>query len=73
MVIKKYLLHDVQIRSFIKIIIFSIILLFIYSFFKIKIFLQINTKRSIFFNVISILTGTGYVAMENLMLGEVFH
>jgi trk system potassium uptake protein len=60
---KKIFISDVQIRSFIKIIIFSIILLFIYSLFQSKDFLQINI-RAIFFNVISILTGTGYVTGE---------
>ena len=44
-------------------IIFSIILLFIYSLFQNKDFSQINI-RAIFFNVISILTGTGYVTGE---------
>ena len=59
----KIFISDVQIRSFIQIIIFSIILLFIYSFFKNDNFSQINI-RAIFFNVISILTGTGYVTGE---------
>jgi len=54
---------DVQIKSFIKIIIFSIILLFIYSFIQKKGFSEINI-RVIFFNVVSILTGTGYVTGE---------
>ena len=54
---------DVQIKSFIKIIIFSIILLFIYSFIQNKGFSEINI-RVIFFNVVSILTGTGYVTGE---------
>ena len=54
----KILISDVQIKTFIKIIIFSIIILSIYlSFVNPN---QINL-RSIFFNVISILTGTGYV------------
>ena len=54
----KILISDVQIKTFIKIIIFSIIILSIYlSFVSPN---QINL-RSIFFNVISILTGTGYV------------
>ena len=57
---KKIFFSDVQIKSFIKIIIFSIILLFVYSSFQNKDFSQINI-RVIFFNVISILTGTGYV------------
>jgi trk system potassium uptake protein len=59
----KIFFSDVQIKSFIKIIIFSIILLFIYSLFQNKDFSQINI-RGIFFNVISILTGTGYVTGE---------
>ena len=54
----KILISDVQIKTFVKIIIFSIIILSIYlSFVNPN---QINL-RSIFFNVISILTGTGYV------------
>ena len=54
----KILISDVQIKTFIKIIIFSIIILSIYlSFVNPN---QISL-RSIFFNVISILTGTGYV------------
>ncbi len=60
---KKIFISDVQIKSFIKIIIFSIILLFIYSLFYQKNFSQVNI-RAIFFNVISILTGTGYVTGE---------
>ena len=54
----KILISDVQIKTFIKIIIFSIIILSIYQSFVNP--NQINL-RSIFFNVISILTGTGYV------------
>ena len=60
---RKIFTSDVQIKSFIKIIFFSIVLLFIYSLFQNKDFSQINI-RTIFFNVISILTGTGYVAGE---------
>jgi len=60
---KKIFSSDVQIKSFIKIIIFSIIFLFIYSLFQNKDLSQINI-RVIFFNVISILTGTGYVTGE---------
>jgi len=60
---KKIFFSDVQIKSFIKIIIFSIILLLFYSLFHNKDFSQINI-RVIFFNVISILTGTGYVTGE---------
>ncbi len=55
---KKIFFSDIQIITFMKIILFSIIILSIY--------LTINDTtqfdlRSIFFNVISILTGTGYV------------
>ena len=58
---KKILFDDAQIRSFFKIIIFSVAILTIY--------LAINDSaelnlRSIFFNIISILTGTGYVNAE---------
>ena len=55
---KKIFLNDIQIRTFIKIILISIVLLAIYLALS-----QSNSfnLRSIFFNVISILTGTGYV------------
>jgi trk system potassium uptake protein len=55
---KKIFLSDIQIKTFLKIIIISIIILFIYLMINNSI--QVNL-RSIFFNVISILTGTGYV------------
>ncbi len=51
---------DTQIKSFFKIIFFSIVILFIYLAIFNKSFSEINL-RSISFNVISILTGTGYV------------
>jgi len=60
---KKIFISDVQVKSFIKIIIFSIIILFIYLFFQNKDISEINI-RVISFNVISILTGTGYVTGE---------
>ena len=58
---KKIFLKDIQIKTFIKIIIASIIIL--------SIFLLITNSnefslRSISFNTISILTGTGYVSAE---------
>lgn len=58
---KKILINDNQIKSFFRIIIISIIVLSIY--------LIINSSnefnlRSVSFNVISILTGTGYVSAE---------
>jgi trk system potassium uptake protein len=60
---KKIFISDVQIKSFIKIITVSIVILFIYLVFQNKGFSQINI-RAVFFNVISILTGTGYVTGE---------
>ena len=55
---KKIFFSDIQIKSFLKIIFFSIIILSIYLSFSDTSQLDL---RSIFFNVISILTGTGYV------------
>ena len=60
---KKILISDTQIRSFLKIIFISIIMLFFYLKLQNKDFSEINL-RSISFNVISILTGTGYVTEE---------
>ena len=57
---RKILISDTQIRSFLKIIFISIIMLFFYLKLQNKDFSEINL-RSISFNVISILTGTGYV------------
>ena len=57
---RKILISDTQIRSFLKIIFISIILLFFYLTLNNKGFSEISL-RSISFNVISILTGTGYV------------
>ena len=58
---KKVLINDTQIKTFFKIIFFSIFILSIY--------LLIDTSselnlRTVFFNIISILTGTGYVNAE---------
>jgi trk system potassium uptake protein TrkH len=58
---KKIFLNDIQIRTFIKIIIISIIILSIYLLFNNN---GNFSLRSIFFNTISILTGTGYVNAE---------
>ena len=57
---KKIFISDSQIKLFIKIIFFSILILFIYLTIINKSFSEISL-RSISFNVISILTGTGYV------------
>ena len=58
---KKILFDDAQIRSFFKIIIFSVAILTIYL--AISNSAELNL-RSVFFNIISILTGTGYVNAE---------
>ena len=60
---KKIFISDVQIKSFLKIIFFSVIILFIYLVFQKSSFSEVNL-RAILFNVISILTGTGYVVGE---------
>ena len=59
---KKIFISDSQVVTFLKVIFFSIIVLFIYLFF-IKGF-ENQSLRSISFNVISILTGTGYVTQD---------
>ena len=60
---KKIFISDSQIKSFIKITIISILILFFYLSFQNKSFFEINL-RSVAFNVISILTGTGYVTQN---------
>ena len=60
---KNIFFNDTQIKSFIKIIFFSILILFLYLTFFNKNFSEISL-RSISFNVISILTGTGYVTQK---------
>ena len=57
---RKVFLNDSQIKTFIKLIIFSILILFFYLFIKIENF-SLSDFRYISFNSISILTGTGYV------------
>ena len=60
---KRIFISDSQIRTFIKIIIVSIIILFFYLALQNKNLSEINL-RSISFNVVSILTGTGYVTQQ---------
>ncbi len=55
---KKIFFSDIQITTFIKIILLSVVILSLYLIFNNSNELHL---RSIFFNVISILTGTGYV------------
>ena len=58
---KKIFLNDIQIKTFLKIIIFTVIILSIYLLFSNH---ENFSLRSIFFNTISILSGTGYVNAE---------
>jgi len=60
---KKIFLTDTQIKTFIKLIIFSIIILFCYLFITNN-DPSLSYIRSVSFNVVSILTGTGYVTKE---------
>ncbi len=60
---RKIFILDSQIKSFIKLIIISIIIIFVYLFFK-NDFISLKLIRQISFNVVSILTGTGYVTHE---------
>ena len=58
---KKIFFSDIQIKTFIKIIFVSVLILTIFLTFNNSIDFNF---RSIFFNVVSILTGTGYVNAE---------
>ena len=58
---KKIFLNDIQIKTFLKIIILTVIILSIYLLFSNH---ENFSLRSIFFNTISILSGTGYVNAE---------
>ena len=60
---KKIFLSDAQIKTFLKLIVFSILILFCYLFLNDNTF-SLSNIRSISFNVVSILTGTGYVTQE---------
>ena len=60
---KKIFLKDSQITTFIKLIFASVLILFIYLALKNGNF-SFSNVRSITFNVVSILTGTGYVTKE---------
>ncbi len=60
---KKIIFKDEQIKLFFKLIFFSILILFIYLAIVNKSIFEIQL-RSIIFNVVSILTGTGYVTKE---------
>ena len=60
---KKIFFSDTQIKTFFKVVIFSVIILFIYLTILNQNSVEISI-RSVAFNVISILTGTGYVTKD---------
>ena len=60
---RKIFISDMQIKSFIKIVLISILILTLYQILKTETF-SIKILRHVSFNVISILTGTGYVTHE---------
>ena len=60
---KKIFFSDSQVKTFFKVILFSIIILLIYLIIINKSLFDISL-RSVSFNVISILTGTGYVTRD---------
>ncbi len=60
---KKIIFKDEQIKLFFKLIFFSILILFVYLTIVNKSIFEIQL-RAIIFNVVSILTGTGYVTKE---------
>ncbi len=60
---RKIVFKDEQIKLFLKLIFFSILILFIYLAIVNKSIFEIQL-RAIIFNVVSILTGTGYVTKE---------
>ena len=60
---KKIFFNDAQIKTFFKIIFFSIAIIFVYLSIKNQSIFETNL-RAVMFNVISILTGTGYVTQN---------
>ena len=60
---KKIFFNDAQIKTFIKLILFSIIILFCFLLIE-KNHFSISYLRSVSFNIISVLTGTGYVTKQ---------
>ncbi len=64
---KKIFFNDTQIKTFFKIVIFSILLMYLYLLIKNQ---NISDIRSVAFNVISILTGTGYVTQNFSTWGQ---
>ena len=67
---KKIFLQDVQVKGFLYLLIFSILVMFIYLFINNKDYSFIDNLRISSFNVISILSGTGYVTDDFGLWGE---
>ena len=57
---KKIFFADTQIKTFLKLILVSILIIYLYQIYKSDNF-KVSDIRHVSFNVISILTGTGYV------------
>ena len=67
---KKIFFQDVQVKGFIYLLIFSIFVMFVYLFINNKDYSFIDNLRISSFNVISILSGTGYVTDDFGLWGE---
>tara|TARA_B100001996_G_scaffold382883_1_gene376123 strand:+ start:90 stop:1538 length:1449 start_codon:yes stop_codon:yes gene_type:complete len=67
---KKTFFEDVQIRGFIYLIIFSVIVMFLYLFFSAHESSVLDRLRISSFNVVSILSGTGYVTDDFGLWGK---
>ncbi len=66
---KKIFFSDTQIKTFFKVVFFSIIILFLYLLILKQSLIEVSI-RSVAFNVISILTGTGYVTKDFNLWGN---
>ena len=67
---RKIFFTDVQIKGFIYLIVISITIMFLYLFFKNNEFTILDNLRISSFNVLSILSGTGYVTDDFGLWGE---
>ena len=67
---KKIFFQDVQVKGFLYLLIFSILVMFIYLFINNNDYSFIDNLRISSFNVISILSGTGYVTDDFGLWGE---
>ena len=67
---RKIFYQDVQIRGFVYLLIISIIIMFLYLLFKNGDYTLVDNLRISSFNVLSILSGTGYVTDDFGLWGE---